>query len=81
VNETEAIRIDGVVVTIPREKTAYLVARTPVGGAEVIPFEKVPVEERIAKILAKVGKGAEVIGKKLMEIVSRKKAQELKKVV
>lgn len=72
--KTEAIRVDGVVVTIPRERIAYLIAKTPLGLPKIEPFEKVPVEERVVKFL-------EEAGKKISELLEKRKAKEIKEVV
>lgn len=73
--ELEKIEVDGVVVTIPRERVAYLITKTPLGAKKVEPFEKVPFEERIATILKRVGAGAEEIGKRIAEIVKAKRSK------
>jgi len=55
--ELKMTRVDGVVVTIPVGEKAYLITEVPKAfgkAPEIIPFEKIPIEERVAKMLEKL---------------------------
>jgi len=67
--EIKTVKVDGVVVTVPAGERAYLITEVPKAwGKEkkVEPFEKVPIEERIASVIEKI---KEALAKKKVETV------------
>jgi len=71
-------RVNGVVVAVPREDRVYLVTEVPTAFGmkqKIIPFEKVPIEERVLKTLHTLGEDVKVIAK---ELISSMKVKEEK---
>ena len=71
VNEIKSVKVDGVVVTIPKEEKAYLIVEHPLKGRVIEPFEKVPVEKRIEEVIGRVAEALK--GKE--EVVKTKKKE------
>ncbi len=71
-DEIKTAKVDGVVVTIPKDEKAYLIVEHPIKGRVVEPLEKVPLEERIAELGKKI---AEAFKEK--EGVTKKKKKEV----
>lgn len=73
--EMEKLEVNGIIVAIPPGKKAYLLTEHPIAGRKIEPIEKVPVEERIATILRRVGAGAKEVGRVISGILAKKKSQ------
>lgn len=80
-DDVEVERIDGhAIIAISPEKKAFLLTETAIGGVKVEAIDKAPSEERIAAILSRVGRGAEEVGKKISDLLEKRK-QKVSEVV
>jgi hypothetical protein len=69
----------GTVVSVPEGEKVYLVTQrdTAFGKkTEIIPFEEIPIEERILKTVKMLGEDVKEIAKSIVE-AKKKKAEEV----
>lgn len=83
-DEVEKKEVNGIVVTVPAGKRAYLISEVTTAFGrkrqKVEPFEKELLEERIAKTLKKVGAKATEIAETIKAKITKGK-EELKEAV